>query len=157
MGDFNLPAIDWKAKTIKPGAPQSNLHKDFLDIIEEHSLIQLVSKATHIKGNVLDLILTNNDDLITNVDITPGISYHYCISCKIKRSLNMENRATTEPSAKPFYLFKTANLNEIAKDLTRTHQTLTELGDQNRNIDEIWNTFKKELLDSANKNILRTT
>ena len=49
MGNFNLPAIDWKTKTIKPGALQSNLPKDFLDIIEEYSLIQLASKATHIK------------------------------------------------------------------------------------------------------------
>jgi hypothetical protein len=58
IGDFNLPDIDWEAGT---GARRS---REFMDAAEEALLEQLVDFPTHIKGNCLDLVLTNMPERI---------------------------------------------------------------------------------------------
>ena len=42
---------------------------DFCDLIFEPYLNQLVLSTTHKVGNILDLVLTNNDELIHDVSI----------------------------------------------------------------------------------------
>jgi hypothetical protein len=61
IGDFNLPGIDWVRGTATSGA------REFLDVIHESFLDQLVTFHTQIKGNILDLVLTNARELIETV------------------------------------------------------------------------------------------
>ena len=58
VGDFNFPKIDWISKSA------DNKGKDLLRICEEKHLDQLVDFKTHIKGNILDLVLTNTENVI---------------------------------------------------------------------------------------------
>ena len=58
IGDFNLPEIDWMDNT----GPRKYLN--FLDTCQEHGLEQMVTFPTHKKGNTLDLVLTNNPDIV---------------------------------------------------------------------------------------------
>ncbi len=54
MGNFNMPSINWKEQTavgIKPA--------HFLEACEEANMEQLITFPTQVRGNVLDLILTN--------------------------------------------------------------------------------------------------
>jgi hypothetical protein len=58
-GDFNLPGWDWRSTTLKANAAYPNLHQQFLDIINNNGLAQIVEDPTGL-DNTLDLILTNS-------------------------------------------------------------------------------------------------
>ena len=72
-GDFNLPNVDWSNSEpkIKTGSPKSE--REILNylklIMNEHFLCQIVKEPTHILGNTLDLIFTNNIDIIHELNI----------------------------------------------------------------------------------------
>ena len=53
IGDFNFPKIDWLSGTNGSGGGT------FFAAAQETGLEQLVDFATHKKGNILDLFLTN--------------------------------------------------------------------------------------------------
>ena len=59
IGDFNLPRIDWAAMQ------REKKVEEFLQTVSEEGLEQLVSFQTHTKGNILDLVLTKNCDVIS--------------------------------------------------------------------------------------------
>ena len=53
LGDFNFPDISWE--TLSGTSSQSNY---FCDLIYKFNLNQSVSHPTHVKGNILDIVLT---------------------------------------------------------------------------------------------------
>ena len=53
VGDFNLPYINWEEGTA------AGKDEWFVQLLRDHNFEQLVSFPTHIKGNCLDLVLTN--------------------------------------------------------------------------------------------------
>lgn len=77
LGDFNLPDVNWA--TVMATSAEGSLFCHSLD------KLQLVSEPTHIKGSVLDLVITNNPERITDlsVDSTSCLakSDHYPASC----------------------------------------------------------------------------
>ena len=62
FGDFNLPDINWTTLT-----GNSAVSNNFCVFVFESNLIQLVNLPTHIRGNILDLVLTNSPDHVTNL------------------------------------------------------------------------------------------
>ena len=68
----------------------------------QNNLSQLINTPTHLKGNILDLVLTNSDELISNVEVTPPrhslSSDHYIISFQLL-SKSVSSRE------KPRYIF----------------------------------------------------
>jgi hypothetical protein len=75
ISDFNLPDVDW----MEGAAAVQNTGLS-LRLLE-----QIVDFPTHIKGNCLDLILTNMRDRLYDVtDVGRlGSSYNVMISCSI--------------------------------------------------------------------------
>ena len=71
-GDYNLPAIDWQTCTVLPGgsADSQLSSRTLLEFMSEHLLSQYVLCPTR-GSNVLDLFITNNDRLVTNVQSDP--------------------------------------------------------------------------------------
>ena len=55
IGDFNLPAINWK-----DGTAAGPTARKFLEASQDADMDQLVTFPTHARGNILDLLLTNN-------------------------------------------------------------------------------------------------
>ena len=55
-----------------------------------HNFAQLVDEPTHIRGNILDLVLTNSDDRVTNISVTPHQhlikSDHFIITFQLTHS-----------------------------------------------------------------------
>jgi hypothetical protein len=45
-GDFNLGHMDWETLSVFPGKPNQKQHQQFLDIINDNSLTQVVNKTT---------------------------------------------------------------------------------------------------------------
>jgi Endonuclease-reverse transcriptase len=62
VGDFNLPDIDWEA-----GLAKSKADTDLLEATQVANLEQLMTFPTHVRGNVLDLLLTNIPERVLNV------------------------------------------------------------------------------------------
>ena len=78
MGDFNMPDIDWS--TLSAISTYSN---SFCDAVYDNNLYQLVTVPTHIKGNTLDLLLTDTPDNVTDIHLSapsPPVSDHLIIS-----------------------------------------------------------------------------
>jgi len=61
VGDFNLPGINWRQGTATGRA------QEFLAATENKFMEQLVDFPTQVKGNTLDLVLTNAGELIDNI------------------------------------------------------------------------------------------
>ena len=57
IGDFNLRNASWEILSSSNGTEQSFIN-EFLRL----GLIQCISSRTHIKGNILDILLTNSDN-----------------------------------------------------------------------------------------------
>ena len=67
LGDFNFPCIDWKALT-------SSYHsEEFLELCLDGFLTQMVHDSTR-NDNILDLVLTSDELLVTDVYISTPFS-----------------------------------------------------------------------------------
>ena len=62
LGDFNAPDVNWDTFI------STNTISDHLcDFIIDHNMFQQVNKPTHIHGNILDLVITSDPDLTTDL------------------------------------------------------------------------------------------
>ena len=64
----------------------------------------MINEPTHIHGNVLDLVFTTDDDIITSLSVhsttsLPIISDHFAITFSLNTSL------PSPPKFSPFYVF----------------------------------------------------
>ena len=62
VGDFNLPDVC--------GSGQSPFSNSFCDFVYEHNFSQLVDCPTHVKGNILHLVLTTSESIISDLLVT---------------------------------------------------------------------------------------
>ena len=85
LGDFNLPDINWSSLSAASGVSQL-----FCDCMFSADLMQLIEVPTHVFGNTLDLLMTNNpgdvSDLSVDSSCNCGLSDHYMIWFSIKVS-----------------------------------------------------------------------
>jgi hypothetical protein len=61
IGDFNVPEIDWE------NGVAGGRSRELLEAVEDRLLEQLVTFPTHIRGNILDLILTDIPERVVDV------------------------------------------------------------------------------------------
>jgi hypothetical protein len=82
-GDLNCPGISGTTLDVK-----------LIDILERHGLTQHVKTPTHDAGNLLDVIVTADDDseLVSHISVRPTcFSDHHTVACR----LNVFNRQPT--------------------------------------------------------------
>ena len=93
MGDFNCPDIDWAS--LHGSNPVS---VSLCEFVFNFNLCQVVPTPTHTKGNVLDLVLTQNPESIMNLSVHSSMSFlslppsdHYPVSfflsCRVHTSI----------------------------------------------------------------------
>ena len=63
VGDMNFPDIKWR--TGSSGAKG----RRFMETVEDKFLTQHVDDATHDSGNILDLIISSNEELVRDVEM----------------------------------------------------------------------------------------
>jgi len=112
IGDLNLPQACWEDNS----SPVS-IEQHFIDTFNDLSLKQLVTVPTHIKGNILDNILTDKPDLISNLFVddmhSPCGSDHYPIFFKLKL-----NASRKKPCKRKIYNFKRADWPKLNDELS---------------------------------------
>jgi len=80
IGDMNMPGIDWNGPRIKPLSHNKTLYLEFLSILAQYNLDQLITGLTHIHGNTLDLICSNRPYQVVDANvIRPVLSDHFIL------------------------------------------------------------------------------
>ena len=143
-GDFNLR---WDVSN-------DSYVRKFKELCSAFGLLQHVNETTHIKGHVLDLILSREvDDLsIVNVRIGDAVSDHFLVRCNLsikrpqqtKRTINYRNLKTLDIAN---FCFDVSSL-----PLVQNHKHM--------NIEELvhgYNSQLREVLDKHAPVITRTT
>ncbi len=136
-GDFNMPDIDWKSNSVKDGSSHLATQENFLNIIGDHSLEQLVMAPTR-GENTLELFLTNNSSVVNRVDTCPGISDHDAAvfyECNIKPIKNKQ-----KPRQIP--LFNKADWQGFQAHMSQFGDTFQDSVHPGASIDQLWCAFK---------------
>ena len=129
-GDFNLPHARWGngGVSLLPGSSKDE--QEMIEIMENlmnnHFLNQLVSEPTHKDGNTLDLILTNNPDILHDLNITEPLkstTHHFIL--EVASNLH-------------------SNIQSIHEEDTKQDNTLPPLKSLNFHSNEVdWESMKK--------------
>ena len=105
VGDFNYPEIDWANSTSRAGPQhQSSI---FLMGVQENLFFQHVTEGTRYRdgqvSNTLDLIMTNSENSITNLDMEAplGLSDHVVITFSMSCG-KIREKITYTPNQKDF-------------------------------------------------------
>ena len=148
VGDFNLSSVEWPLSDLHNNAA-NRLEKLFLDSFYELGLHQLVNSPTHLKGKVLDLLLTNDSTLVRNTKVLENEhickSDHYpitfSVACKVNRLKTHKRK---------IYNFKRANWDQLNRDIGHINwmQTIDGLEPE-----IAWMKFKEILFSLVNKSI----
>ena len=149
IGDFNAPDIDWSICSAA-----SYKSKTLCDLIFELNLHQLMLDPTHIQGNILDLILTDAPEHVTNVRVHSHNdmslhSDHYVISLSfLLHQPSPIYRAVPTHS----FLFSKADWSGLCDFLFDSNLTENiKLSD----VDSMWKSLKEVILNGCNKYIPR--
>jgi hypothetical protein len=146
-GDFNMPGIDWRSKSVKAGCQHSATHQYFLDTVEDYGLSQLVDAPTR-GTNVLDLVLTNRPASVIRTEVLPGVSDQDVVFFELSVTPVKNVQKPRE-----ILLYKKANWDMIRQDLKNVLRDINTMQNSNRPVNEIWNTFQSCLEDSVKRNI----
>ena len=123
-----------------------------IDIALDHNLQQLVTEPTRGK-NTLELFFTNNESLVQQVNVKPGLSDHVYveIECLAK------TKRTPPIARRRVFLCKKANFDVISEDMETLDQLLAGRESPNdvssNDVESMWETFKTTLSNSMEKNI----
>ena len=131
IGDFNYPDVDWDAGT--SGAKG----RDFLGSTIEKGMEQYVSEPTHISGNTLDLILSDNEGMIGDVKTMGrlGKSDHEIIAFRVAID------AKKSEEKRPYYDHRRANYEGMRATLATE-----EWGDlRDLDVNEMWARIKEKM------------
>ena len=69
VGDFNLPDLRWNETGELSDGYVRPLDRSFYEVFLESGLTQLVSDPTYVSGNILDLILVSNTEVVGNLEV----------------------------------------------------------------------------------------
>ena len=91
LGDFNAPDIDWLTLSADSG-----FSIQLCDLIFQYNLTQVITSSTHEHSNILDLVITNNEEIISDISIHSKNellikSDHYPVFCKLTFSASGNN------------------------------------------------------------------
>ena len=151
-GDFNLPGWYWRSTTLKPNATYPNLHQQFLDIINNNGLAQIVEDSTRL-DNTLDLILTNSPSKVLQTDTLSGILDHDIVYSEFDFRPVIHRQ---KPRSIPLY--NKADWDSIRLDMMNLLKDLTDIfNDTKCTANTMWNTFRDTLINSTSKNIPHKT
>ena len=140
-GDFNFPGFEWETETLKPKATAVGQHREFLELIRDHGLEQMVTEPTRL-NNTLDLILTNTPGLVPRVETVMGVSDHEIVYCKY-------NIAVEKTKQRPRWinLYNKPDWDGMKEAMRILHSSLAE-EEGNPTTEGLWTRFKEAYLQA---------
>ena len=153
-GDFNLADIDWPNECDVPYPSHNAQCQKLLTIAKDAFLSQLVDEPTRItetNSNILDLFLTNNDTLINQTRVIPGISDHEAVL--IKSSLRPIKKS---PSPRRVYKYHRADYDGFKREFREFAGNISKQASE-LDIQTIWTSFKTSIHRLMEKYISQKT
>jgi len=140
FGDFNLPQIDWA------NGQAPNRLNNIIDVCSDKFFNQLVEFPTHLKGNVLDLILTNTPGRVAEIREEGRLSRsdHIMIAANIMVTKPPETTIEQVPN------WAKADWVGLKRQLSRAGLTRQM---EEAPVEEAWEILKNALLRSVEENV----
>ena len=149
VGDFNFPHINWNTWSV--GTKDNNSKESqFIETIRDSYLEQIIKQPTRYrcneKSNVLDLVLTDNDQRIENLEYESplGKSDHGVLSfdflCEIKKTHYVKTK----------YYYRKADFESMKAELKSIDWKVLLNQD---NIDTDWKLFCDKVHGSVSKHV----
>ena len=123
------------------------LNNTMLDFVSANFLTQLTGKPTQ-KDNILDLTLTTNPDIISYLEIHPGMSDHCVVSYDVDLSVKRQKKPD-----RYVYQYRKGNIEGVKSDLEKFSDTFLSEDPNSRSVDDNWNLFKSTLKQSMDRHI----
>ena len=144
IGDINYPNINWKNLT------SDQKSASFVEAAQDMLLEQVIEFPTHIKGNILDLILTNIPEKLINVEEIGrlGKSDHCLIYFELLFKCNETHNHET------YFKWNMGDYNAINRNLAQVDWNIEFDGCDTY---ESWNIFKDKLNTLVNTFIPKQT
>lgn len=144
LGDFNCPNVDWRH-------PSTHCSSHFLvECSNDNFLHQMVTEPTR-GDNILDLVFTDDSSCVRRTSVTdpfPG-SDHLSVTVEVAfdRACDRQNEKT---STRYFEVLDYSNADWIAYQTLLSDMDIDDLF-SSENIDEIWDSIKKYILQAATR------
>ena len=143
-----MPEINW------PTLSATSTHAiSFCEIVYDCNFYQLVSDPTHIKGNTLDLLLTNDPDRVSSLSLDSSHSTvldHYTISLIYTCTSHHHNLTRQSSPSYNFPLADWQGLNNYLGDIN------FDMYFSSSNIDYIWESIHNAISEACDKFIPKT-
>ena len=159
-GDFNLPNTSWPGTNPTSGASKDD--KEMLITLqkfqEDYFLKQHITAPTHILGNTLDLVFTNNSSFLHSYEcLKPlqSISDHYLVECYTQFNSSFNHQSEEKPDLhSPFdklnFFSEDVKWNDLIEELNAINwlHTFNDL-----HPDVMLSELMQQLLDVCNKHV----
>ena len=137
ISDFNFPGIQWKS-----GRTDSK-SRAFHEAFEDNFLVQHIDEPTHTSGNILDLVISKEEDLIDHIEYEGrlGKSDHEMLLVTIRLKTNDVTNISQVRN------YNRANYDEMRKELNAVSWEQVLSG---TDVEECWRIIKcfhDELVD----------
>lgn len=151
VGDFNYPSINWRTgnATGPDGHPAQQLH----DKVQDCFWVQKVEQPTRKRGqdrpSLLDLIITNDSNLIEDINYESpiGNSDHCLLSFEYKCYIDRPKIKVKK------YFHNKTDFNNIRNLLNLDWDNILLPNGPQTDIDEIWSIFEKVINSAQDKSI----
>ena len=110
IGDFNFNKTTWPE-----GQSSDNIEKLFLDLFGDLGLEQMICQPTHQGGRTLDLLLTSNESIITEVSVAS--QHSVCQSDHFAITFKLNSKVGRVVQKRKMLNFKKANWEGLNKSL----------------------------------------
>ena len=165
LGDFNLKFINWEKESIeKPINIKQNISSDerissnmLLDFVNENMLTQLVKENTRYDKSLLDLVLTNNEDIVfeVTVKLNDYKSDHDTVYCQIHlKDLNSNYKTdspqNTEKQPLDKLYFEKANWDNIRNELSAVKWDEIFL---NKSVEEMYLLLEEYIINISERHV----
>ena len=148
VGDLNLESVDWHRNTAS-----NNTHTQYINLLCDLGLSQLILHPTHRSGNTLDILLSDSSHLVQNLEVMP-IGAHINLDHSPLKFLIHTHIKRNKISKRTIYNYKRANYTALNNDLNRNDWNYlldsTEVGLG-------WSIFKTKLTTLCDKHIPKIT
>ena len=119
-GDLNLPNAVWSNGSCLSGTSTDEkvMVEDIFNLTVSHFMTQTIDCATHRKGNTLDILFSNNIDLVHSyTPIYSGLSDHYIMEFNVDYQNQPKTESTEQNTSQPKLKTSFRDLNFFSEDI----------------------------------------
>ena len=145
-GDFNQPNVDWNNLCTIPSTwACSKTANKLINVTVENGLDQVVDKPTR-GNNILDLVLTNNTNVIRKIEVEPGLGDHEMV--RVELDLKLKRKKANK---RKVFIRQKADEKGIKEDILQFQQKFRDIED--KPVQEQWDCLEEEIKNTMDRRV----